>query len=388
MQGLELTVLEIGLLGGVLLLFFVLMFYILRVYVWPWRKRNPEGSTTSDDFQPVSLIVYAEDHAEQLRTHLPAFLGQDYPQFEVIVVSDGLSEPCREVLSRLKAAHPTLYYTYIPPGARYISKKKLALTLGIKAARYNRLLFTEADCEPFNRNWMKTMMAAYGERTQLVTGFCAYPYAEGFTDRFIAFDNLKYGLQYLSAGVWKRFYGGTNKNLSYTKELFFQHKGFYNQFYLKSGEDSLFISEAANRENARAAYAPDSILKRTRVPRLKEWTAGRIMRRSTQSLYACKSYRLFKWESVCFWSFLGIDIGLLVCGIMGKWWLALLAGLLGALYVGVKGYLFVRASKSLQQQISPWTFLFFDLLDQLYSIYIEIASWFKKQENYVFIIEK
>ena len=388
MLGLELTPGEVGLLVAVVSLFFGQLFYLFWRYVWPWRKRHAVSDAASNDFLPVSLIVYAEDSAEQLRAHLPLFLQQDYPQFEVIVVSDGLSEPCREVLSRLKAEYPTLYYTYIPPGARYISKKKLALTLGIKAARYNRLAFTEADCEPFNLNWLKAMMSVYNEHTQLVTGFCAYPYTQGFQEQFIAFDNLKYGLQYLSAGLWKHFYGGTNKNLSYTKELFFQHKGFYNQFYLKSGEDNLFINEAANRKNARVSYEPDSILKRDRILRLKEWTDGRIIRQSAQSLYTCRFYRFFKWEDICFGLFLGADIGLFISGIRGQWQLALLSSLLWMLYVGVKGYLFVRISKWLQQKISLWMFPFFDFLHPFYSLYIEMVSRFKKRENYVFVIEK
>ena len=337
MLGLELTPGEVGLLVAVVSLFFGQLFYLFWMYVWPWRKRHAVSDAASNDFLPVSLIVYAEDSAEQLRAHLPLFLQQDYPQFEVIVVSDGLSEPCREVLSRLKAEYPTL---------------------------------------------------VYNEHTQLVTGFCAYPYTQGFQDQFIAFDNLKYGLQYLSAGLWKHFYGGTNKNLSYTKELFFQHKGFYNQFYLKSGEDNLFINEAANRENARVSYEPDSILKRDRILRLKEWTDGRIMRQSAQSLYTCRFYRFFKWEDICFGLFLGADIGLFVSGIRGQWQLALLASLLWMLYVGVKGYLFVRISKWLQQKISLWMFPFFDFLHPFYSLYIEMVSRFKKRENYVFVIEK
>ena len=258
MQGLELTVLEIGLLGGVLLLFFVLMFYILRVYVWPWRKRNPQESTTSDDFQPVSLIVYAEDHAEQLRTHLPAFLGQDYPQFEVIVVSDGLSEPCREVLSRLKAAHPTLYYTYIPPGARYISKKKLALTLGIKAAKHDWVFLTRADCRPASDEWLMGFSHKLTSDKDLAIGYANYEDDGSWRVRAAIFRRLRRNFFNFSAALSGRAVGGDGCNMAVRKSRFMAMQGYTSQLTYTCGEDSLLVDRLAEKGNTAVICSADT----------------------------------------------------------------------------------------------------------------------------------
>ena len=42
---------------------------------------------------------------------------------------------------------------------------------------------------------------------------------------------------------------GVGRNLSYKKELFFRVKGFTNHMNLMTGDDDLFIKDAANKDN-------------------------------------------------------------------------------------------------------------------------------------------
>lgn len=383
---------ELGLAGVGTGLFLVLLLYCLLLYRLPGKRRHGQDpeveEPAGDSLPPASVIIYAEDDAERIRRHVPAFLTQDYPQFEVIVVGDDISEACVHELSLLKRQYPQLYYTCIPKGARYISKKKLALTLGIKAARYERIFFTESDCEPQSEHWLRAMASAYAPSVQLVVGCCSYPYNKGWRNKFIAFDNLKNSLQYVSAGLLRRFYSGTGKNLSYTKDLFFANKGFYNQLYLKIGEDSLFINGVATPGNASVCYSAESIMRMDEVLRLKSWTIGRIARIANRPLCKNRFYRLFTledWLCWLFWIVVLLSVGL---GFMGNYLLSLYAFLLLCGYYGVKSWVFRRFAHLLGQRIPKGGFLLLDVAHHVYSLYIGIISRFHKKRNYVFIIEK
>ncbi len=97
---------------------------------------------------PVSVIICARNEAENLEKHLPAFLAQDYPDYEIVVVNDCSTDHTEEVLMNLKVDHPHLRYTSIQPDRKFTHGKKLAVTVGIKAARHEHLLLSDADCYP------------------------------------------------------------------------------------------------------------------------------------------------------------------------------------------------------------------------------------------------
>ncbi len=390
MSLLQFSHLELGLAGFTALLFLIVLLYCLVLYRRPWRLRSQQPAMKQDLFScpSVSVVVYAHDNEESLEKHLPALLNQDYPDFEVIVVNDGMSEACSNRLSLFKRDYPYLYYTFIPKEARYISKKKLALTLGIKAARHQVILFTEADCEPMTANWIRAMVSSYKEKTGIVLGYASYPYQKGWMNKLIAYDNLKFGLQYLSAALLDHPFSGSGKNLSYTKSLFFKNKGFYNQLFLKIGEDSQFIDEVATAQNTVVNYLPDALVKKEEYYRLKKWSQERIGLISTRSHAKKRFYRLFLFENLCYWLFWIVVIASVVVGCMGNFLLSVYAGLLFIAYYIIKGYYFMQSSRMLAQKISFISFFPLDVADNIYSLYLDIVSCFKKKQNYVFLIEK
>ena len=143
--------LELLLIGITGVLFIIQILYYLITYSRPLRAataKSTERVTADKDAQPVSVIVYAHGEPEDLRNNLPILLNQDYPDYEIIVVNDGSDANSEDVLKLFSNEYKNLYYTYVPVDTQYLSHKKLALTMGIKAARHGILLFTEADCRP------------------------------------------------------------------------------------------------------------------------------------------------------------------------------------------------------------------------------------------------
>lgn len=256
---------------------------------------------------PVSVIVYADSDAAGLSRMLPMVLAQDYPApFEVIVINDGKDEATADFVSRLQLDHRNLYISFVPGDTRNLSRKKLALTIGIKAARYDVLLLTCADAVIPSSRWMSLMARHFrAASVDVVIGYAApdFSASRGLGSRFRAFDFAASGMRYLSSAILGHPYRGTGWNLAYRRSLFFRHKGFSRTLNLRYGDDDLFISEVSNRSNTAIELsagsvpmiAPDDLPRFCRdVKRRRLFTASRL-RVPPRGVFALCSVAVWAW---------------------------------------------------------------------------------------------
>jgi glycosyltransferase involved in cell wall biosynthesis len=207
---------------------------------------------------PVSVVICAKNEAPRLQEYLPIIFNQDYPRFEVVVVNDCSVDDTEQVLEDFQRKFSNLHVVHLKEEEIREHDKKLALTLGIKGARYEHLLLTDADCKPAGDQWIREMMAHYQSGTEIVIGYGAYKKLPGLLNKLIRFDTFMGALQYLSFAIGKRPYMGVGRNLSYTKDLFFRNKGFGAQYHIRSGDDDLFINRVGNSRNIRVAVEPNT----------------------------------------------------------------------------------------------------------------------------------
>lgn len=208
-----------------------------------------------EGYPPVSVIVYAHADAANLRTFLPAILEQDYPaDMEVIVVNDESRDDTETVVSELEMRYPNLYMTFAPEESRHLSRRKLAITLGVKAARYNALLLTEGRCAVPSPLWMRSMMRHMSEGKEVVIGYALTVAPDGEPDRTPrrrrrSYDRLWATLRALSPAIGRHPFMADACNLAYTRRLFFERKGFSRTLHLTYGDDDVFIREIATPAN-------------------------------------------------------------------------------------------------------------------------------------------
>jgi cellulose synthase/poly-beta-1,6-N-acetylglucosamine synthase-like glycosyltransferase len=236
------------------------------------RNKIKKNKISFLDEQPsVSVIICAKDESENLRKFLPFVLQQDYPDYEVIVVNDGSTDETAELLIDLSLENPKLRTTFVPVGANNLSTKKLGLTLGVKAAKHDILLFTDADCMPEDKYWISSMVRNFTLETDFVLGFGAYLHKKGFLNRLITFDTLFIALQYMGMAAAHKPYMGVGRNLAYRKETFFAQKGFASTLHLSSGDDDLMVNKACTPTNTRIEIAPGSVTWSEPKTTFKEW---------------------------------------------------------------------------------------------------------------------
>ena len=184
----EIIVLAVA--GG---LFLIQIIYYLCLYnrIHARRRAVKQGNMHfTQELPPISVIICAREESENLRRNLGAVLEQDYPLFEVIVINDGNTDESEDYLTILEEKYPHLYHSFVPDSSRYISRKKLAVTLGIKASKYEWLVFTNANCMPQSNQWLRLMARNFTSRTQVVLGYSGYERGKGWLHKRVAFDNL------------------------------------------------------------------------------------------------------------------------------------------------------------------------------------------------------
>ncbi|ERJ60583.1 hypothetical protein M472_17650 [Sphingobacterium paucimobilis HER1398] len=240
---------------GVLLLF--QLYYILFVY-GKLAAHKARSFKDAENLPPLSVIICAHNEQHNLETFLPKILAQDYPEYEVIVVDDYSSDESQWVLQAFKATHPHLRIVEIKEHIQLKHSKKFALTLGIKAAKYEHLVMTDADCEPQSSEWLKEIGGAYSASKEIVLGYSPYFKKPGFLNKLIRFETTHTAMSYLSYALKKDPYMGVGRNLSYLKSLFFKGKGFNAHMHIKSGDDDLFVNQNATKQNTHIAIAPDA----------------------------------------------------------------------------------------------------------------------------------
>lgn len=208
--------------------------------------------------QAVSVVICAKNEYHNLKENLPIILEQEYPDFEVIVVNDVSDDETYYLLKVLSDKYPHLKIVNFVDNVNFFSGKKFPLTIGIKSAKNDIILLTDADCKPHSMKWIEQMQEQFHSGTEIVLGYGKYKEEPSFLNKIIRFDTLQIAIQYLSMALAGKAYMGVGRNLAYRKNLFYRQNGFINHYKVKSGDDDLFVNAAASDKNTKIMISSDS----------------------------------------------------------------------------------------------------------------------------------
>ncbi len=238
-----------------LLFFLVSLFYYLYFYSrLAFFAADP--ATDPDQTLPVTVIICAQNENENLKRFLPAILTQDYPEFEVIIVDDGSTDETRFTLQGFQQMYAHLRVIELSEMVKNKQGKKFALMMGIKGAKFDHVLLSDADCEPASDQWIRLMQAGFTEKKSIVLGYSPYLKRNGLLNLFIRYETFLTATNYFSYALAGLPYMGVGRNLAYHKRLFFEAKGFSSHIHLMSGDDDLFINKVARPDNTAIAVYP------------------------------------------------------------------------------------------------------------------------------------
>lgn len=257
----------------------IVMHYLFNVLpVGTFKLNHLEKSLSKD---PVSVIICARNEDDNLTEFLPKILTQNYPEFEVVVVNDCSIDNTENVIDEFAKIFPNLKKVSIKEDDYYKHGKKFAVMVGIKGAKYDNLVFTDADCYPSDENWLAEMALGFVNKKEIVLGYGAYQKGEGFLNKLIRFDTFLIALNYLSSAIKGKAYMGVGRNLAYKKELFYKQKGFSTHYHINSGDDDLFINQASTEENTNVSLSHSSITYSIPKNSFSEWKRQKLRHLTT-----------------------------------------------------------------------------------------------------------
>lgn len=325
--------------------------------------------------QPVSVIICARNESKNLSKFLPEILNQNYPNYEVIVVNDCSVDDSEDVLRVFQSQYTHLKVLKLTEHPRFKTAKKFAVTLGIKAASNEILLFTDADCLPESKDWISLMTQHYANpQTQIVLGYSPYQKKKGLLNALIRYETFQTALNYFSFALSGMPYMGVGRNLSYKKSLFFEGKGFAAHMHITSGDDDLFVNQNATENNTvievNAASHTWSEPKQT-------WRS--YWKQKTRHMGASKMYKSnhklnLSLQAI---SAMGFYLFLVLCVVFKVELIAVLAVFI--LRFATQFFVYYQSAEKLKCKDLLWCLMILDPFYYIYLITVSIANLFIKK---------
>lgn len=258
-------------------------------YYWYFFARVSyfkEKEKTVAHTHPVSVIICARDEASNLINNIPAILCQNYPYTnELIIVNDNSYDDTIHVIEQFKKEYKHINAIHLTEEAKFLQGKKFPLSMGIKAAKYELLLLTDADCTPASDQWMHDMQSHFDDGIDIVLGYGPYKKRKGFLNKVIRFETFHTALQYLSYSLAGVPYMGVGRNLAYKKLLYNSVKGFTSHSNIPSGDDDLFINQVATSSNVAVSLNPSTFTYSRPKKTWEEWRKQKQRHLSTGKYY-------------------------------------------------------------------------------------------------------
>ena len=234
----------------------------------------------------VSVIVCAKNEAENAIRFVPLLAEQDYHDYEIILIDDASSDHTLDIFEEFEKQYSNIRLVKVKNNEAFWGNKKYALTLGIKAAKKDYLLFIDADCYPSSKDWITTMTSQFTMQKTIVLGYGAYEkVANSFLNKITRFETMLTAIQYFSWAKIGQPYMGIGRNLAYKKEEFFNVNGFISHIQIRSGDDDLFINQVATKKNTTICFSPESFTYSEPKTTFKGWFTQKRRHVSTAQHY-------------------------------------------------------------------------------------------------------
>ena len=349
----------------VVFLVFVVITFIQVFYYLFFFSRLAFHSTKPKQISqthPISVIICARDEAANLTKNLPGVLIQKYSTtHEVIVVNDNSLDEGKYILEEYQRSYRQLHIIELKQEAQFIPGKKFPLSVGIKTAKYEIVLLTDADCVPATEFWIEKMQEGFENGTEIVLGYGALHKKKGLLNKLVRWETFHTALQYLSYSKAGLTYMGVGRNLSYKKSVFFRHKGFSAHNHVPGGDDDLFINKAATKKNTAIVIDKEAFTLSEPAKSWKQWVRQKKRHYTTSKYYKCTHkflLGLYAFSHFMFYPLLAASI------IFYNWEAALIVF---AIRLIVQGIILFKVSRKLDEKdlfpiywlLDLWMFIYY-----------------------------
>jgi cellulose synthase/poly-beta-1,6-N-acetylglucosamine synthase-like glycosyltransferase len=208
----------------------------------------------------LSIIIAAKNEEKNIISLFDSLEKSNYPteNFEVIIVDDNSSDKTAELVQSRVSGNNN--YTFIKAENKEFEGKKGALSIGIKSAKYNFIVITDADCKP-EPNWLNEMASALDYGYDFVFGPAPIQQGRTLVEKLSAFENLRNTYLTVAAVGLNIPYSAAARSFAFRKTSFERIGGYSKTIETLSGDDDLLLREAVkNNMLIGTVIQPDSLV--------------------------------------------------------------------------------------------------------------------------------
>lgn len=347
-----------------------------------FKKIREKDVRDDKDLKPVSVVIVADNNARDLKQNLDFFLSQDYsPGYEVIVAICKDEDGTGDVIEAF-SKYENLHSTFVPKSSRYLSRHKLAITLGVKAAKNDLILLTDANCKPVTDKWIYGMSSRYSDDNSVALGYGNY---ENETSSFRIFAKLYREFAMMRMASINKTYGYDGKNIMFRKKTFLSEDGFSGNLRYLRGEYDFLANKYAKDKKVAVNLSAECFLTET-SPSDKEWYKQNLFYMETRRHLDGK----FKYRLVCIFNSASLYIGAvasfasLVYGIVLCSWLLTVVAVM-TLFIP----LFFRTRNALRvirffnADVPPFKIIFYEFAVAFYNLEYIIRYYFSDKTEFI-----
>lgn len=321
---------------------------------------------------PVSVIICAHDEEQNLKELVPLLLAQNHHEFEIIIVNDRSNDDTYDWLLQETKKHERLKMVNVNFKPDHVNGKKFALTLGIKAARYDWVLLTDADCRPASKEWIHQMAGSFSDKNSIVLGYSPYSIRSGLLNAFIRFETVLTAIQYFSFARLGYTYMGVGRNLAYRKNLFLQNKGFNNHLDVTGGDDDLFVNQHAPKDQVAIMLSPATVMVSKPKTTWRAFWQQKIRHLAVGKFYSIKSKLMlapFMLSWAMFWPMVLVTVStqlnLVLGSVLVRWLFELIC--------------LIRFTNKTGERLDVWKLPFLDFIFGFYYLAAGFNALFTKR---------
>lgn len=348
----------------------------------PKRNYNDSVAIGENKDKPVSVVIISHDNAPELEKHLPAFLSQKYDaDYQVIVVADKSDSETDDVIKRF-SSDPHLYATFMPLSSRYISRKKLAITLGIKAAKNPWVIVTDAWCMPESDEWLHSFASHLDDSSDVVLGYTRY---EEDAPSNYHFENIVNASINLRSAQKDSAYGSASRLVAIKKDIFLEGDGFLGNLKYMRGEYDFLVNKFGGDGRTSTAFTPSAFLSED-TPFSKRWSENHLFAINTgRHLNGHWLMTLIRQIDFGMMNITNLAIiGALVYGGMKEDWIVLGAGILAFIIeYAIICLTAKRALKRFDSQVSIFLVPFLAFMQPFRNIGWRLRYYFTNKNDFI-----
>lgn len=246
-----LSISDIVLWSSLAVVFLIQVYYLLR-YLKLARHKDSSPVPGSNH---ITIILSVRNEEEHIREIVNRFNGQEFDEYQVLVINSCSEDNTAGILSVLTETNPRLKVTTLNQETRFSEKQ--AINIGLKGASSPWIILLTSSTGEINRGWLAGISSLLAPETELIVAYTNVERSKGYRNLICRLERFH---QFLISGAWtlagSPFVFNEN-NVLFKKSMYFDTLGFRHKLNRNFANLELIFNENMQKGRVKVTTNPD-----------------------------------------------------------------------------------------------------------------------------------